>query len=379
MSNIAENLRKLDSKERSSFRARKSHWIKKGLSPEKATELAFNSSRRNTLKSLALDASASVTQAQVGEGVSANYPKAQVVAASVAQAQTDASANRLQVQARVSSSDDKVQAQVAASANMAQAQMAEAASAKYRAQFDQYEPSKKEVHEVVRKLKSVGLMREIRADAGSSYTFPDTKSEAILPIFEMVVSFFIVCGASSLLIASTLEVFGASWQGWTKALLLEFGIISLYLFKPAGRFEWIMSKGAFVFFLALSFAVLRSGVETVKASHTGQFEHNDRSINDLLSVRKEILSSLTALPPSYVSKRQPLLDQIKDFDAQIEKKRAALNGTAVAMALSSRATSEILMRAALILLNLIFSHRAFRLMDEICGEFGLQNRRSVNI
>ena len=379
MINLSDSISSFDPKERASFRARKSHWIKKGLSPEKAIELALNSSRKNALKLVTLDASASVAQAQAGEGASANYPKAQVVAASAnrVQAQTGASANRPQVQAGVGSSDENVQAQVAASANRVQAQAVASASSSTKSSH--YEPTQKEISDLMRRLKSVGVMREIRADAAFSFSLPGVKKDAILPSLEMIVSLVIVCGASSLLIAASLEVFGLGWQGWAKALLLEIGIIALYIFKADGRFQWAFSKGAFLFLLVLSFTVLHTGVQTTKAAGMNQYESSDSSLKDLLSIKKQLISSLEALPASYVSKRQPILAQISEIDLKIENKRELLKTAAPASVVTSKAFSEVLMRTALLLLNLIFSHRLVKRMDEIFIDFEFTNKGRVPV
>ncbi len=119
------------------------------------------------------------------------------------QAQTGASANRPQVQAGVGSSDENVQAQVAASANRVQAQAAASASSNIKSSH--YEPTQKEISDLMRRLKSVGVMREIRADAAFSFSLPGVKKGAILPSIEMIVSLVIVCGASSLLLRPVLR------------------------------------------------------------------------------------------------------------------------------------------------------------------------------
>jgi hypothetical protein len=184
---------------------------------------------------------------------------------------------------------------------------------------------------------------------------------------------FVVSAASALLISASVEVFGYSWQGWLKACLLEAGILLFAVSKAHGPTEWLIKRLSAAFLISLSLFILHSGVEINRQKQLVSVTTDDIGLKNIQERRARLLANHDKMPENYTIRREEVMVRVEAIDNEIEEKLEALKLLAPVQALNLSSMAETLMRVALLLISIIFSHafvREVRLIFQ--GKEGLQ-------
>ncbi|MFW7382403.1 MAG: hypothetical protein ACOH5I_26635 [Oligoflexus sp.] len=166
----------------------------------------------------------------------------------------------------------------------------------------------------------------------------------------------IVAAASALLISASLQVFGHTWQGWLKASLLEAGILLFAVSRANSSGEWLIKRFSAAFLISLSLFVLHTGVETDRHEQLASATSEDVSLQILQDRRERLLSAHDRLPETHVTRRTEILASIESLDSQITQQLEAAKSSASAQIVNLSSWSESLMRVALLLISIVFSH-----------------------
>jgi len=216
--------------------------------------------------------------------------------------------------------------------------------------------------------------RRLAADTADTADLPQTKGIHLyiqdviksLRLYknaaQMLISAAIIIAATALLVSSSLEVLGYSWQGWAKCLLLELGIIVLFIFNAESKFQQFLMKATFVFLVVVSFFVLHTGVETSRDRAHDTASASDETLKGLRGERDRYQAAHDVLPVSYISKRYELLAKVSALNLDIRKTSDKLNQSFSVIDLNH--TTEMMIRCVLLLLNLIFSHKLIETFNE---------------
>ncbi|GAB4279537.1 MAG: hypothetical protein Tsb0018_09290 [Opitutales bacterium] len=246
------------------------------------------------------------------------------------------------------------------------------------------EPSQDEVRREVEKLKAQGTFTEIptitysaeRREtpalkiADSAERRAQSKSQSAV-IGSAAFCALIVGIASWLLVDSSLEVFGSGPEGWGKALILELGILGLAvsgtklgssLKEMAGFF---LSKATLIFLVILSFAVLHTGVESQRFEGLTSAEAKSSTLTDLTAERDRWQKTYDSYAENRVSDRRDAMKEISRLNAEIKAERAAVSKSLDGAVINLRSNTEMMIRAALLLLNIIFGHKLARTVATI--------------
>ena len=230
-----------------------------------------------------------------------------------------------------------------------------------------YEPSKKEITEEIERQKFLGIFTEaptLRAEWSTEYPKTVEKRLSSKKFLQIVIYSAIVVAATAVLVNSSLTVFGTDWQGWTKAILLEAGIIALVAVIGESLFQKVILKTTMAFFVFLSFAVLHTGVETDRHSNLLATTTNSTAISSLKQERNRYLANHDSLPESHVTKRNEIMGRVSQLNEKIVNQTTNLTASPASTVINLSNT-EMMIRAALLLLNIIFGHRLFKLLSTL--------------
>lgn len=259
------------------------------------------------------------------------------------------------------------------------------------------EPSQEEVHREVEKLKAQGTFTEIPpitysaerrenpglkiADSAERRAQSKTQSAEI---GSAAFCALIVGIASWLLVDSSLEVFGSEPKGWGKALILELGILGLAVSKTklgsslkemAG---FLLSKATFIFLVILSFAVLHTGVESQRSEGLTTAESTSSTLTNLNAERDRWQKTYDDYPENRISDRRDAMQEISRLNTAIRKERAAVSQSLDGSVINLKSNTEMMIRAALLLLNIIFGHKLAQVMATIKWPPLLREERLVS-
>jgi hypothetical protein len=166
----------------------------------------------------------------------------------------------------------------------------------------------------------------------------------------------IVAGISALLISASLEVFGQTWQGWLKALLLEVGILYLSLCRCPTVLILALKRTTAAALIFLSLFVLKTGAMTDSLSRQKQAEASD-SESKILKNRYERLSAdYNSLPGNYTTRRKEVQQDLAKAEQALSAKFADFKNSASSAAIAQTGIAEILLRICLVAMNLFFTH-----------------------
>ena len=246
------------------------------------------------------------------------------------------------------------------------------------------EPSQEEVQREVEKLKAQGTFSEIPSITYSAerrenpslkiVDSPESRAQNKTQSAEIGSAAFcalIVAIASWLLINSSLEVFGNNVEGWGKAIILELGILGLAVSKIQlgstlkEMTAFLFSKATLIFLVILSFAVLHTGVETQRSERLGDAESTSNTLLDLTAERDQWQKTYDSYAENRISDRRDAMKEISRLNAGIRAERAAVSKSLDGSVINLKSNTEMLMRAALLLLNIIFGHKLAQAMATI--------------
>ena len=181
----------------------------------------------------------------------------------------------------------------------------------------------------------------------------------------------IVTLASWLLIQSSLEIFGNTPEGWCKAILLELGILGLASSKfnlgttVNDLLSFILSKSTLLFLLILSFAVLHTGVESQRSEHLTSAESTNSTLASLIKERDDWQNTHDSYATNRVTDRRDAMKEISRLNAEIRVERASLSQNLNGSVIHLKSNTEMMLRAALLLLNIIYGHKLVRTMAKM--------------
>ncbi|MFW7382420.1 MAG: hypothetical protein ACOH5I_26725 [Oligoflexus sp.] len=181
----------------------------------------------------------------------------------------------------------------------------------------------------------------------------------------------IVAIASWLLISSSLEVFGKGPEGWGKAIILELGILGLAVSKSRWGSSlkemagFLLSKATLIFLVILSFAVLHTGVESQRSEGLTTAESTSTILAELIAERDLWQKTYDSYAENRVSDRRDAMKEISRLNEEIRKERAALSQSLDGSVVNLKSNTEMMIRAALLLLNIIFGHKLAQAMATI--------------
>jgi len=163
------------------------------------------------------------------------------------------------------------------------------------------------------------------------------RKQAKKPSDYFVLTFLVVCILiiSSVLVIYSTEILGTHPIGWITAIMLEVGVLTLTVMSPKKSTDWWVVKIAFCFTIAVSFLVLKNGTES-----------RSRVKNLRMTITENLATTARNMPVSYSTKRQAALTEAsRNLD----------------MVSYGNFESELAIRVALLLMNLIFAHALYRM------------------
>ncbi|MFW7382311.1 MAG: hypothetical protein ACOH5I_26175 [Oligoflexus sp.] len=259
------------------------------------------------------------------------------------------------------------------------------------------EPSQEEVRREVEKLKAQGTFTEIptitysaeRRETPALKVADSAEHKAQSKTQSAVIGSAAFCAlivgiASWLLVDSSLEVFGSEPEGWGKSIILELGILGLAVSKSqfgsslkeiAGFF---LSKATLIFLVILSFAVLHTGVESQRSEGLTTAESTSTILTDLTAERDLWQKTYDSYAENRVSDRRDAMKEISRLNEEIRKERAAVSQSLDSSVINLKSNTEMMIRAALLLLNIIFGHKLAQAMATIKWPPLLREERLVS-
>jgi hypothetical protein len=177
---------------------------------------------------------------------------------------------------------------------------------------------------------------------------------------QVAVCAVVVLGASTLLVRSSVTVFGETWEGWLKAILLEVGIVGLSVYRPTGLVQFLVSRGGALLLVALSLLVLHAGVKNDALQALAAATNSSAEVEDLRKERHHLEALLETLPKEHVTRREATLRLLGENSARSQAARIRSQESASVQASERLYTVEALMRAALMFLNISFAHGLIR-------------------
>lgn len=195
---------------------------------------------------------------------------------------------------------------------------------------------------------------------------------SVSPIdFRVLIYALIVLGASSLLVNASLEVFGYGWQGWVKAILLEVGIISLVgsSHRLRWRYSWeglqelfryLLTKATLVLLIYLSFSVLHTGVEDKRSQSLTALSTKSSVLTALEGERSDWQAIHDNYAENRITDKRNAMQEVSRLNEEIRRQKLLLTDSQASELVSLKSDTDMLMRAALLLLNIIFGHKVFQ-------------------
>ena len=169
--------------------------------------------------------------------------------------------------------------------------------------------------------------------------------------------------ASWLLVDSSLEVFGSGPEGWGKALILELGILGLAVSKSQlgsslkEMASFLLTRATLIFLVILSFAVLHTGVESQRSENISTAAATNTTLTELVSERDRWQETYDSYSESRVSDRRDAMKEISRLNSEIRDERVAVSQSLGGSVIHLKSNTEMMVRAALLLLNIIFGHK----------------------
>jgi len=163
-----------------------------------------------------------------------------------------------------------------------------------------------------------------------------------------------VLTGSSLLVHASVQVLGNTLLGWSKAILLEAGIIILALSRCESWKEMLITKAALIVMIGLSFLVLHTGVERDRTRELKALASDDSELAQLLVLREIAMTDLKGLGPNYKTRRQQLRLEIEGYSADIRSLKDSLQQSAGVSVVQMQNHSEFGLRVVFMVLKSSF-------------------------
>lgn len=188
---------------------------------------------------------------------------------------------------------------------------------------------------------------------------------------KLIIFSVIVLGATLLLITSSLDVFGSGWLAWIKAIILELGILALSILNIELKLhwmrigEWFLCRGALLFLLSLSLSVLHTGVESQRSEGITTAESTSTILAELIAERDLWQKTYDGYAENRITDRRDAMKEISRLNKEIRTERAASLASPAGTVVHMKSNTEMMMRAALLLLNIIFGHKLAQVLATI--------------
>jgi hypothetical protein len=208
-------------------------------------------------------------------------------------------------------------------------------------------------------LRNLLVARKVTSKSGSAENLPPKPSYAA-DALQIVVCAAVILGASTLLVWSTVEVFGQTWAGWLKAILLEVSIVGLSVYRPVGIPEFLVSRGGALLLVSLSLLVLHAGVKNAASQAVMAAASSSAEVDDLRKERTHLEALLDALPKEHVTRREAIVRLLSENSARSQSQRIRSQESASFQATERLYMVEALMRGALMFINISFAHALSR-------------------
>ena len=224
--------------------------------------------------------------------------------------------------------------------------------------------STSEKYDIPNTKKNADTMR-LREQKQAHYKtlLENKRGQTILALSASTFYISIICIATGLLIDSSLEVFGHNLSGWGKAVILELGILGLATtnWKCTSRFKEIIgatvSKAILAFLVILSFKVLHTGVESERLDRVNYAVTNNVGIVDLIQERDDWQKVYDNYAINRITDRRDAMKEISRLNTAIKEQRSVITSNPTKSIIQIKSNTEMLMRAALLMLNILFSHK----------------------
>jgi hypothetical protein len=177
---------------------------------------------------------------------------------------------------------------------------------------------------------------------------------------QVVVCAAVVLGASTLLVRSSATVFGQTWEGWLKAILLEVGIVGLSVYRPTGLAQFFVSRGGALLLIALSLLVLHAGIKSDATQAVAAAMSSSAEVEDLRKERSHLEALLETLPKEHLTRREGVVRLLSENSERLHGARTRSEESATVQAIERHYMVEALMRGALMFLNISFAHGLIR-------------------
>ena len=249
-------------------------------------------------------------------------------------------------------------------------------------------PSQEEIDAVIQELRDRGQVIENPQMVGQANVFrlPISRKPAeqktcqaenqlrqIAESLPFAGYLLIVAAASVLLISASLQVFGDTWLGWLKACLLEAGILLFAVSKAHSSIEWLIKRLSAVFFICLSLFVLHTGVESQRSDQLNTAKATNTTLAELTDERDGWQKTHDDYPKNRISDRRDAMKEISRLNDAIRVERAAISQSLDGSVIDLKSNSEMMIRVALLLISIVFSHalvREFR--ERVTAKEGIQ-------
>lgn len=234
----------------------------------------------------------------------------------------------------------------------------------------------------VPKKSKLRLVRESRQKKSTSNTQPKSNHPIIegrpqkfstgpktnfRPLFSSAFSLLVVVCATLILVKASAEALGGSGSlmAWTKALLLELGVLGLSAYEGPDKLQ--AKVGAF-FLICVAFFVLHAGVKSDEARKTAAIEAESDAIQSLKDQQKLLLEIGRNLPDAHLTRKQKVADELSVISARLDEKRSEISSGLSVSAEKEIHLAEILLRLGFLFLNIFFARRLVEIWKDYCRE-----------
>lgn len=173
----------------------------------------------------------------------------------------------------------------------------------------------------------------------------------------LMFSGLIVISSTAVLVFSTVQVFGNTWEGWTKAILLDVGIQALVTHHAKNWLELLLTKSAAILLVILSIFCLHAGSKLAEAKGIFQNVSTDSTVTRFDRLADDMQASTAQFSNKDASPRELL----KLYEAQKEvlnagkAARQELTGGSMEELTSSVRLADFGVRLGILFVSLFFT------------------------
>ena len=177
-----------------------------------------------------------------------------------------------------------------------------------------------------------------------------------LHAFPALLGYAIFVGACSyLLVSYTATALRAGLSGWSQATLLELGAIVLSVVRPHSMFKNLTCKLTSASLLILTLALLHGTSQGSFDKTSRQESGIQTNLQNQQAQQAALKQQLSLIPETHLTRRQLILDKIDAQNLLIAASLTQLTSSQNLTTLTSRHYTELALRVALVLMNLLFA------------------------